>query len=67
MTGGAHALRYTVSPDAWRSVPGGSWAAATQTCDRHACPAPAQRTLLIHGQDFHFCGHRNFNNLPYCE
>jgi hypothetical protein len=34
-------------------------ATAAQICDQHACPAPAQRTLLIYGQDFHFCGHHS--------
>jgi hypothetical protein len=33
--------------------------AATQPCDHHACPASAQRTYLIYGQDFHFCGHHS--------
>lgn len=32
-------------------------AAAVAICDRGDCPAPAQRTLMLHGQDFHFCGH----------
>jgi hypothetical protein len=32
---------------------------ATQICDRHRCPAPALRTLLINGQDFYFCRHHS--------
>lgn len=27
------------------------------TCDHPTCPAPGPHTLLIHDQDFHFCGH----------
>jgi hypothetical protein len=34
-------------------------ATAAQICDKHACPAPAQRTLLVYGQDFYFCGHHS--------
>jgi hypothetical protein len=34
-------------------------ATVTQICDQRACPAPAQRTLLIYGQDFHFCDHHS--------
>lgn len=30
---------------------------AVAICDRGDCPAPTQRTLMVHGQDFHFCGH----------
>ncbi len=26
-------------------------------CDRSECPAPALHDLVLHGQDFHFCGH----------
>ena len=35
------------------------WTATGHTCDQRSCPAPAQRTLLIYGQDFHFCAHHN--------
>jgi hypothetical protein len=34
-------------------------ATVTQICDQRSCPAPAQRTLLIYGQDFHFCDHHS--------
>jgi hypothetical protein len=30
---------------------------AAATCDRRACPAPAQRVVVVHGQDFSFCAH----------
>lgn len=31
--------------------------ATVAICDRGDCPAPARRTLVLHDQDFHFCGH----------
>jgi len=32
-------------------------------CDRSDCPAAAQRLIMIHGQDFHFCGHHTVELL----
>ena len=26
-------------------------------CDRSECPATALHDFVVHGQDFHFCGH----------
>ena len=26
-------------------------------CDRSECPAPGTQWVVIHGQDFYFCGH----------
>lgn len=33
------------------------------TCDQSDCPATAQRLIMIHGQDFHFCGHHTVELL----
>ena len=30
---------------------------SAHSCDHSACPAPAIRRLIIHGQDFRFCNH----------
>jgi hypothetical protein len=34
-----------------------SFATTIKICDARACPAPAKRALMFHGQDFYFCGH----------
>ena len=31
--------------------------ATAATCDRGDCPAPALHVVMMHGQDFYFCGH----------
>lgn len=37
----------------WMAVP----TVAGMVCDHSECPAPALRTFIVHGQDFHFCNH----------
>ncbi|HSJ45561.1 MAG TPA: hypothetical protein VK923_12830 [Euzebyales bacterium] len=31
--------------------------ATAAVCDRGDCPAPARHVVMMHGQDFYFCGH----------
>ena len=35
----------------------GSAPTAPAICDRGDCPALAQHLVVLHGQDFYFCGH----------